>query len=84
MTPELFLNNLAAWALQALIIVSIGAVLPRAFRIRHPRSHLAYCHLLLAAGLMLPLIQPWQHPLAVVWAMPASAPVTASSSVEHS
>src|SRR6185369_4355944 len=66
MMPQLLLDNLQSWALQVFAIASIGAVLPLVFRIRHPRSQLAYCHLLLAACLFLPLIQPWQHPTVLV------------------
>jgi beta-lactamase regulating signal transducer with metallopeptidase domain len=58
-----FLNNVVPWALQVLIIGTVGAALPMIFRIRHPRSQLIYCHLLLAACLVLPFVQPWHHPV---------------------
>jgi TonB family protein len=58
-----FLNNVVSWALQVLIIGTVGAALPMIFRIRHPRSQLIYCHLLLAACLVLPFVQPWHHPV---------------------
>lgn len=56
-----FFSNLLSWMTQAFVIVTIGAVLPFVFRIRHPKSHLAYCHLLLIATIVLPFIQPWQY-----------------------
>src|SRR5262249_9146244 len=33
---------------------------------RHPRTQLAYCHLMLAACLLLPFLQPWQHGIVVI------------------
>jgi TonB family protein len=63
MIPEIILNNLQSWATQVFVIGSIGALLPLVFRVCHPRSQLAYCHLLLAVCLVLPVIQPWQHPI---------------------
>src|SRR5690349_11419383 len=56
--------NLFSWAAQALIIGSIGAMLPMMLRMRHPRSHLLYCQVVLAACLFLPLLQPWRRPAA--------------------
>ena len=64
MTVELSLENLLVWALQVLVIGSIGALLSAIFRIRHPRSHLRYCYLILALCVVLPFVQPWQHPVA--------------------
>src|SRR5438105_10518834 len=66
MMTEMLLNNVLSWAAQAFVIVSLGALLPLIFRIRHPRSQLAYCHLLLAACVLLPFVQPWQHPVSTV------------------
>lgn len=74
--PPFGSENLLAWAAQVFVIASLGALLPLLFRIRHPRSQLAYCHVVLIACLALPVIQPWQHPLAVVR---REAPQTTSS-----
>src|SRR5215510_11783762 len=63
MIPDIILNNLQPWAAQVFVIGSVGALLPLVFRVRHPRSQLAYCHLLLAVCLVLPVIQRWQHPI---------------------
>src|SRR5260221_7258530 len=79
MIPETFLDNLQSWAIQVFVIASIGALLPLIFRIRHPRSHLAYWHLLLAACLVLPAIQPWQHPIVLV---SSSQPTAAPTAVQ--
>src|SRR5205809_3901574 len=62
MMPVPTLHNFLSWAAQVSVVALIGAVLPAIFRIRHPRSHLAYCYALLLACMVLPLIQPWQHP----------------------
>jgi hypothetical protein len=64
MTAELSVENLLAWALQVLVIGSIGALLPAIFRIRHPRSQLIYCYLVLALYAVLPVVEPWQHHVA--------------------
>ena len=58
-----FLNNVVPWILQVLIVGSVGAALPMLFRIVHPRSQVIYFHLLVAACLVLPMIQPWHHPV---------------------
>jgi hypothetical protein len=71
MMPQLH-DNLAAWAVQVLLMGSLGALLPLVFRLRHPRTQLAYNHLVLAACLVLPLIQPW-HPSIISRTAPGSA-----------
>jgi TonB family protein len=81
--PQLVLDNFRPWVTQVLLIGSIGALLPAVFRIRHPRSQLVYCHLLLATCLLLPLLQPWHHPIVVVSVTDASAlpPATGSAAI---
>jgi len=59
MTPALAPLNVAAFALQVMVIVGVGALLLRAFRIDAPRAVLAYWRTLLMACLMLPFVQPW-------------------------
>ncbi len=34
------IQNLPSWMVQTLVIASIGAVLPKIFRIQHPRTQL--------------------------------------------
>jgi TonB family protein len=76
-------ENLLSWAAQVLVVASLGAILPIVFRIRHPQWHLAYCQLVLASCLVLPLVQPWRHPLIAVGAdvqnIPPAAPVSTSA-----
>jgi TonB family protein len=59
-------ENLLSWAAQVFVLASAGVLLPRMFRLRHPRSHLIYCHLVLIACLVLPIVQPWHQELIVV------------------
>jgi D-alanyl-D-alanine endopeptidase (penicillin-binding protein 7) len=59
MMPPLSPINIAAFALQVLVIVGAGALLLRAFRVDAPRAVLAYWRILLLACLTLPFIQPW-------------------------
>ena len=61
--PVISLQNFFSWAAQVSILALLGAVLPVVFRIDHPRSHLAYCYALLVTCIVLPLVQPSQHPL---------------------
>ncbi len=60
MTASMWLRNLAAFAMQAGLLVLAGAALARAFRIRTPRAALAYWRVLLIACVLLPFCQPWQ------------------------
>jgi beta-lactamase regulating signal transducer with metallopeptidase domain len=63
--PQWSTDNLLAWMEQAFLLASAGSLLLMVFRIRHAPTKLAYCHALLALCLLLPLIQPWKHPLVV-------------------
>jgi beta-lactamase regulating signal transducer with metallopeptidase domain len=82
MIPAFSFDNLISWILQAIIIASLGALLPLVLRIRHPKSQLAYYHAILLLCFALPWIQPWQDTLAVMTAHPASVatPVNVFSS----
>src|SRR5687767_1133572 len=66
MIPDFLLVNLTSWLIQVLLIATAGALLPLLFRIRHPKSQLAYCHAVLILCLVLPFIQPWQESLAIM------------------
>ena len=59
MTPAISPLNIAAFALQVMVIVGAGALLLRAFRIDAPRAVLAYWRTVLLACLTLPFVQPW-------------------------
>jgi len=61
MISQLAQNNLASWVVQVFAMATLGALLPLVFRIRDPKTQLAYTHLVLAVCLVLPWIQPWQH-----------------------
>lgn len=61
MTAALWLQNLFAYSLQVALLASAGLLLPRLARLRTPRVLYAYGQALLAACLLLPLLQPWRH-----------------------
>ena len=63
MTLYLWLQNLAAYSAQIVVIVAAGAVLPYLFRVRRPDAMLVYRQLLLVACLLLPALQPWKQPV---------------------
>ena len=60
MTASMWLRNLAAFGMQAGLVVLAGATLARAFRIQTPRAALAYWRTLLLVCVLLPFCQPWQ------------------------
>jgi hypothetical protein len=53
-------ENLIRWVEQGLVVASVGALLPKAFHLRHPRTQLVYGHVVLAVCLVLPFLQPWR------------------------
>ncbi|HEV2417515.1 MAG TPA: M56 family metallopeptidase [Terriglobia bacterium] len=59
----LWLRDLVAYCLQVAAIVLAGSVLPPLLRLRVPKVKLIYWQALLAACLLLPLIEPWQREL---------------------
>jgi hypothetical protein len=63
MNAILSLENLASWFVQVSVIAFVAAALPMLLRIRHPKTQLAYYHLVLLLCFALPLIQPWQTTL---------------------
>src|SRR4029453_395232 len=75
----LSLQNLMAWATQVCVIATLGALLPLLFRLRHPRSQLIYCHAILILALVLPIIQPWDHPPVFTKEKPTPAPEPATT-----
>ncbi|HET9216353.1 MAG TPA: M56 family metallopeptidase [Terriglobia bacterium] len=78
MISQLFLTNLTPWWIQSLLLATIGALLPLVFRIRHPRSQLAYYHAVLFVCFALPLIQPWQQSIAIVTGLSSNSTSEAS------
>src|SRR5262249_52162518 len=76
------LYNLVVWIAQVFMITSIGALLPRLFRIEHARSNLLYFRLLLVVALLLPLIQPIQHEIVILREAPQRSTLSASSKTD--
>ncbi|MGH9446701.1 MAG: M56 family metallopeptidase, partial [Terriglobia bacterium] len=60
LTQPLWLQDLVAFSLQAASIVIAGSLLLPLLRIHLPRIRLAYWQAVLAACVLLPLIQPWR------------------------
>jgi hypothetical protein len=63
---SLLSDNLISWLVQVFVVACLGAALPLLYRIRHPKTQLAFYHSILAICILLPLIEPWQHPLIIV------------------
>jgi hypothetical protein len=75
MTASMWLRNLAAFGLQAGVLVLAAAALARAFRIQTPRAALAYWRTLLLVCVLLPFCQPWKTmPVAPIAPGAFSAP----------
>jgi len=71
-------DNLISWWIQVSVIAVFGVALPYLFRIRHSRTQLVFYHLILVVCVLLPLIEPWQHPLLVASGTDRDAPNTAA------
>lgn len=63
LSQPLWFQDLAAYSFQAAVIILAGSVLPSLLRLRLPKVRLIYWQALLAACLLLPLIQPWRPDL---------------------
>jgi TonB family protein len=75
MSASWWLGNLASYSIQVMLVVAVGGLAAAALRLRQPRVMLAYWQALLAACLLLPLLEPWQH----VGLAPAGSVATAVS-----
>jgi TonB family protein len=78
MTAELWFANLLAYWLQVGVITALAALLLRMARVSSPGGTLACLQSLLAACLLLPLIEPWR---AVPAAVPVSSGTTSAASI---
>ena len=64
MTLHLWLTNLLNYSAQIAAVIGVGSLAPFLFRVRRPDLLLVYRQILLAACLLLPLLQPWKRPVA--------------------
>ena len=62
MTLHLLLMNLANYSVQIGAVILAGSVAPLLLRVRRPDIMLVYRQALLAVCLLLPFVQPWNHP----------------------
>ena len=61
------LSNVAVYSVQLAVLVMAAAAMAALFRLQSPRSSLRYWQAILAAAILLPLLQPWpEEPAAVV------------------
>jgi len=74
----LILDNLVAYSLLIGMLVGLAGFIPVVLRLRQPRARLAYWHILLAACLLLPLMQPWRREVIA-----AAVQVTATMTAVH-
>jgi TonB family protein len=65
MTLHLWLTDLINYSAQIAVIITLGSLAPWLLRLRRPDAMLVYRQALLAACLLLPLLQPWRS-LAIV------------------
>src|ERR1022692_4991029 len=57
-------NNLLTYSLQIGLLVGLAAFVPAMLGLRLPGARLIYLQVLLAACLLLPVVQPWKHAVA--------------------
>jgi len=62
MSPQMWLENLAAYSLQIALLILAGSVLVYVFRLKSPGVLLVFWQTLLAVCLLLPVLQPWRQP----------------------
>jgi TonB family protein len=78
-------SNLLALALQAALLVAVGAPLPRLLGIWSPRARMLYWRGLMLACLALPFLQPWiPDPVLAVIPSAADLPLALSVTVDTS
>jgi TonB family protein len=61
MSASWWLGNLAGYSVQVALVVAAGGLAAALLRLKQPRVMLAYWQALLAACLLLPLLEPWQR-----------------------
>ena len=61
MSASYWLENLFAYSVQVALVILVGGLVAAALRLKQPRVMLAYWQALLAACLLLPLLEPWQR-----------------------
>ncbi len=82
MSTAWWLGNLAAYSVQVMLVVAVGGLAAALLRLRQPRVMLAYWQALLAACLLLPLVEPWQKADFVSAAGATAAVGTRTGSVD--
>src|SRR5260221_12795759 len=92
MTLHLWLTDLVNYSAQIAVIITLGSLAPWLLRLRRPDAMLVYRQALLAACLLLPLLQPWKTPtivssgevsVGVTTIVTAAAPARRWPTLEH-
>jgi TonB family protein len=78
MSAAWWLGNLLAYCVQVTLVVGVGGLAAAALRLKQPRVVLAYWQALLAACLLLPVLEPW-HRVGLGSAGVATATVSAKA-----
>lgn len=60
MSPSWLLGNLVAYSVQVALVVAVAELVAAVLRLKQPRVMLMYWQALLAACLLLPLVETWQ------------------------
>jgi TonB family protein len=76
MNLNLLAQNLASYSLQIGLLIAVAAAIPVALRLAHPRSRLAFWHILLICCIFLPLLAPWRSSVSTANVQVTTAPAT--------
>lgn len=70
MKPPLWFDNVAVYSAQLAVVIAAGGLMATVTCLRLPRVRLIYWRIVLVAGLLLPVIEPWR---AVPWVRQSAA-----------
>jgi len=74
MNGALLWTNFLAYCLQVGLLTGLVGWLPAALRMRSPKARLLFWHALLAACLLIPLVQPWRSEVITATVQVATGP----------
>jgi TonB family protein len=83
MNADLLAGNIAAHWIQAGILSAAAALAMRLLKLNEPRGRLAALHLVLAAIVLLPLMQPWRAEELPLQVMPSATAVDVTTVVSE-
>lgn len=84
MSGALLWNNFIAYCLQIGLLTGAAGWIPSALRMRSPKSRLIFWHALLAACLLIPLVQPWRSEVVTATVqVSAGAPIVVAQTASR-